>query len=160
MEEQNVNPTETEGAGVQAEQTVQASEEAKAPVQTGEAEAAVQTGEAEGSAEAEGPAEAGELKTGEEQAEHPFLKYIRQAFAKEHIDEFMNKLSDDQKSFIYVFCSGFETAIGRHIVGVYDSDYIEGYHFTKEVLDSLRIIVKPVDVKDTDLKFTIVAQLV
>ena len=154
MEEQNVNPTETEGAEVQAEQTVQASEEAEAPVQTAEAEASVQTGEAEGSAEA------GELKTGEEQAEDPFLKYIRQAFAKEHIDEFMNKLSDDQKSFIYVFCSGFETAIGRHIVGVYDSDYIEGYHFTKEVLDSLRIIVKPVDVKDTDLKFTIVAQLV
>lgn len=96
----------------------------------------------------------------EEQPEDPFLKYIRQAFAKEHIDEFMSGLTDDQKSFVYVFCSGFETAIGRHIVGVYDTAYIEGYHFTKEVLDSLRIIVKPVDVKDTNLKFTIVAQLV
>ena len=102
----------------------------------------------------------GAVEADEEKQEDPFLKYIRQAFAKEHIDEFMAGLTDDQKSFIYVFCSGFETAIGRHIVGVYDSAYIEGYHFTKEVLDSLRIIVKPVDVKDTNLKFTIVAQLV
>lgn len=105
------------------------------------------------------PAE-GQQPEAEEQTEDPFLKYIRQAFAKEHIDEFMGSLTDDQKSFVYVFCSGFETAIGRHIVGVYDTAYIEGYHFTKEVLDSLRIIVKPVDVKDTNLKFTIVAQLV
>ena len=105
------------------------------------------------------PAE-GQQSEAEEQTEDPFLKYIRQAFAKEHIDEFMGSLTDDQKSFVYVFCSGFETAIGRHIVGVYDTAYIEGYHFTKEVLDSLRIIVKPVDVKDTNLKFTIVAQLV
>ncbi len=106
------------------------------------------------------PADAGGEAPAEEREEDPFLKYIRQAFAKEHIDEFMQTLTDDQKSFIYVFCSGFETAIGRHIVGVYDTAYIEGYHFTKEVLDSLRIIVKPVDVKDTNLKFTIVAQLV
>lgn len=139
MEEQNVNVPDS--AEAQAEQTVQkaqAPEEATAPEE----------------------AKAGEVNAGEEQPEDPFLKYIRQAFSKEHIDEFMQKLTDDQKSFVYVFCSGFETAIGRHIVGVYDSDYIEGYHFTKEVLDSLRIIVKPVDVKDTDLKFTIVAQLV
>lgn len=160
MEEQNVNfPDNAEEQTMQAEQQaeqqaeeqpVQAPEEAEAPVQTEEA----------GSAEAPEEAKAGELKADEEQAEDPFLKYIRQAFAKEHIDEFMQKLSDDQKSFVYVFCSGFETAIGRHIVGVYDTDYIEGYHFTKEVLDSLRIIVKPVEVKDTELKFTIVAQLV
>lgn len=114
--------------------------------------------------EAEAPKEAGageEAKEAEGSEEaNPFLEYMRNAFAKEHIDEFMATLSDDQKSFIYVFCSGFETAIGRHIVGVYDSAYIEGYHFTKEVLDSLRIVIKPVDVKDSDLKFTIVAQLV
>ena len=114
--------------------------------------------EAEAPKEAEGSEEAKEAEGSEEA--NPFLEYMRNAFAKEHIDEFMATLSDDQKSFIYVFCSGFETAIGRHIVGVYDSAYIEGYHFTKEVLDSLRIVIKPVDVKDSDLKFTIVAQLV
>lgn len=114
--------------------------------------------EAEAPKEAEAAQEAGGAEASEEA--NPFLEYMRNAFAKEHIDEFMETLSDDQKSFIYVFCSGFETAIGRHIVGVYDSAYIEGYHFTKEVLDSLRIVIKPVDVKDSDLKFTIVAQLV
>ncbi len=113
---------------------------------------------AEAPKEAVGAEEAKETEGSEEA--NPFLEYMRNAFAKEHIDEFMATLSDDQKSFIYVFCSGFETAIGRHIVGVYDSAYIEGYHFTKEVLDSLRIVIKPVDVKDSDLKFTIVAQLV
>ena len=117
--------------------------------------------EAEAPKEAEGAAGAEEAKEAEGSEEaNPFLEYMRNAFAKDHIDEFMATLSDDQKSFIYVFCSGFETAIGRHIVGVYDSAYIEGYHFTKEVLDSLRIVIKPVDVKDSDLKFTIVAQLV
>lgn len=114
--------------------------------------------EAQAPKEASGSEEAKEAEGSEEA--NPFLEYMRNAFAKEHIDEFMATLSDDQKSFIYVFCSGFETAIGRHIVGVYDSAYIEGYHFTKEVLDSLRIVIKPVDVKDSDLKFTIVAQLV
>ena len=114
---------------------------------------AVQSDEAQ---EATGPETDGEAS----EEKNPFLDYMRNAFAKEHIDEFMGTLTDDQKSFIYVFCSGFETAIGRHIVGVYDSAYIEGYHFTKEVLDSLRIVIKPVDVKDSDLKFTIVAQLV
>jgi len=118
--------------------------------------------QAEATTEAAEAQEAVETQTGIETPEekNPFLEYMRNAFAKEHIDEFMATLTDDQKSFIYVFCSGFETAIGRHIVGVYDSAYIEGYHFTKEVLDSLRIIIKPVDVKDSDLKFTIVAQLI
>lgn len=143
MEEQIVNVADN--AEPKAEQTVQ---ETQAPAASAEAPAAEE-------------AASGEVNAAEEQQnEDPFLKYIRQAFSKEHIDEFMQKLTDDQKSFVYVFCSGFETAIGRHIVGVYDTDYINGYHFTKEVLDSLRIIVKPVDVKDTDLKFTIVAQLV
>ena len=126
------------------------SEEQAAPTPEAQtAEEATATQEAQAPEGAEGAEEA-----------NPFLEYMRNAFAKEHIDEFMEKLTDDQKSFIYVFCSGFETAIGRHIVGVYDSAYIEGYHFTKEVLDSLRIVIKPVDVKDSDLKFTIVAQLV
>lgn len=118
--------------------------------------------ETETTSEAKEAQKAVETQTGIETPEekNPFLDYMRNAFAKEHIDEFMSTLTDDQKSFIYVFCSGFETAIGRHIVGVYNSEYIEGYHFTKEVLDSLRIVIKPVDVKDSDLKFTIVAQLI
>jgi hypothetical protein len=118
--------------------------------------------ETETTSEAKEAQEAVETQAGIETPEekNPFLDYMRNAFAKEHIDEFMSTLTDDQKSFIYVFCSGFETAIGRHIVGVYNSEYIEGYHFTKEVLDSLRIVIKPVDVKDSDLKFTIVAQLI
>lgn len=143
MEEQTVNVADN--VEPKAKQTVQETQASAAPAETPAAEEAASS----------------EVNAAEEQQnEDPFLKYIRQAFSKEHIDEFMQKLTDDQKSFVYVFCSGFETAIGRHIVGVYDSSYIEGYHFTKEVLDSLRIIVKPVDVKDTDLKFTIVAQLV
>jgi len=98
----------------------------------------------------------------EEKAEevNPFFSYVKNAFAREHIDDFMKTLTDEQKSFIYVFCSGFETAIGRHIVGVYDTDYINGYHFTKDILDTLKVIIKPVEVEDNKLKFTIVAQLV
>lgn len=126
------------------ENVVEEAKQAEAPTEAAEAQEAVET-------------QTG-IETPEEK--NPFLEYMRNAFAKEHIDEFMATLTDDQKSFIYVFCSGFETAIGRHIVGVYDSAYIEGYHFTKEVLDSLRIIIKPVDVKDSELKFTIVAQLI
>ena len=95
-----------------------------------------------------------------QQEENPFFGYVKNAFAREHIDEFMKTLTDEQKSFIYVFCSGFETAIGRHIVGVYDTDYINGFHFTKEILETLKIIIKPVEVEDNKLKFTIVAQLV
>jgi len=133
----------------QDEVVANVAEEQVQPDAPAEAEAPKEADSAEEAKEAEGSEEA-----------NPFLEYMRNAFAKNHIDEFMATLSDDQKSFIYVFCSGFETAIGRHIVGVYDSAYIEGYHFTKEVLDSLRIVIKPVDVKDSDLKFTIVAQLV
>ena len=133
----------------QDEVATNVAEEQVQPDAPAEAQAPKEASSAEEAKEAEGSEEA-----------NPFLEYMRNAFAKEHIDEFMATLSDDQKSFIYVFCSGFETAIGRHIVGVYDSAYIEGYHFTKEVLDSLRIVIKPVDVKDSDLKFTIVAQLV
>lgn len=98
--------------------------------------------------------------TAEKEEDNPFFEYLKNAFAKEHIDSFMNTLTDEQKTFIYVFCSGFETAIGRHIVGVYDTAYIEGFHFTKEILESLKIIIKPVEVEDNKLKFTIVAQLV
>jgi hypothetical protein len=133
----------------QDEVVANVAEEQVQPDAPAEAEAPKEADSAEEAKEAEGSEEA-----------NPFLEYMRNAFAKPHIDEFMATLTDDQKSFIYVFCSGFETAIGRHIVGVYDSAYIEGYHFTKEVLDSLRIVIKPVDVKDSDLKFTIVAQLV
>ncbi len=95
-----------------------------------------------------------------QQEENPFFAYVKNAFSREHIDEFMKTLTDEQKSFIYVFCSGFETAIGRHIVGVYDTDYINGFHFTKEILETLKIIIKPVEVEDSQLKFTVVAQLV
>jgi len=142
-------------------ETPETAEEAKeAPVseeakEAQEAEAPVEQEQA-----AEQPAEQPAEGEAPKEEENPFLDYIRNAFAKEHIDKFMETLDEDQKSFVYVFCSGFETAIGRHIVGVYDSEYIEGFHFTKEVLDSLRIIVKPVEVKDSKLKFTVVAQLV
>ena len=101
-----------------------------------------------------------EETTAAPESENPFFAYVKNAFSREHIDEFMKTLTDEQKSFVYVFCSGFETAIGRHIVGVYDTEYINGYHFTKEILDTLKIIVKPVEVEDNNLKFTIVAQLI
>lgn len=139
-----------------AQNEVQPTEETAdfaADFQAQKAQEAVEAQEATAAAEASQP-------EGVVEEKNPFLEYMRNAFSKPYIDEFMNTLTDDQKSFVYVFCSGFETAIGRHIVGVYDSSYIEGFHFTKDVLDSLRIVIKPVDVKDSDLKFTIVAQLV
>ena len=147
MEEVKEMPVEEVENEVAEEQKASEASQTEESAEEQEASEAPQTEEAEGGAE--NPEE-----------KNPFLDYMRNAFAKEHIDEFMATLTDDQKSFIYVFCSGFETAIGRHIVGVYDSAYIEGFHFTKEVLDSLRIVIKPIDVKDSDLKFTIVAQLI
>lgn len=145
-----------------AQEATKVEESAGAEQEAMQAQEAPQAEEAAEATEAPETQEQVEGQEGTEESEekNPFLEYMRNAFAKEHIDSFMETLTDDQKSFIYVFCSGFETAIGRHIVGVYDSAYIEGYHFTKEVLDSLRIVIKPVDVKDSDLKFTIVAQLV
>ena len=145
-----------------AKEEFQPTQETKAPETASEAQEAQ---EAQEIVETPEVPEGGQLETGQsndapEEEKNPFLEYMRNAFSKSHIDEFMNTLTDDQKSFVYVFCSGFETAIGRHIVGVYDTSYIEGFHFTKDVLDSLRIVIKPVDVKDSDLKFTIVAQLV
>jgi hypothetical protein len=41
---------------------------------------------------------------------------------------------------------------------VYDYDYINGFHFTTELLDSLGIILRPIEVTDLEMKFVVVAQ--
>ena len=89
---------------------------------------------------------------------NPFLDYIQSVFVKERFEEYMNSLNEDQKKFILTFILGFQAALGRNIVGVYDYDYINGFHFTTELLDSLGIILRPIEVTDLEMKFVVVAQ--
>ena len=94
----------------------------------------------------------------EQTTSNPFLDYIQSAFVKERFEEYMNTLNEEQKKFIVTFILGFQSALGRNIVGVYDYDYINGFHFTSELLDSLRIILRPIEVTDLEMKFVVVAQ--
>lgn len=94
----------------------------------------------------------------EQTPSNPFLDYIQSAFVKERFEEYMNTLNEEQKKFIVTFILGFQSALGRNIVGVYDYDYINGFHFTSELLDSLRIILRPIEVTDLEMKFVVVAQ--
>lgn len=94
----------------------------------------------------------------EEPVSNPFMDYIQSAFVKERFEEYMNTLNEEQKKFIVTFILGFQSALGRNIVGVYDYDYINGFHFTSELLDSLRIILRPIEVTDLEMKFVVVAQ--
>ena len=91
-------------------------------------------------------------------ASNPFLDYIQSAFSKEHFEGYMNSLNEEQRKFILTFILGFQAAIGRNIVGVYDYDYINGFHFTTELLDSIGIILRPIEVTDLEMKFVVVAQ--
>lgn len=91
-------------------------------------------------------------------ASNPFLDYIQSAFNKEHFEGYMDSLNEEQKKFLLTFVLGFQSAIGRNIVGVYDYDYINGFHFTTELLDSLGIVFRPIEVTDLEMKFVVVAQ--
>ena len=94
----------------------------------------------------------------EQIASNPFLDYIQGIFVKERFEDYMNTLSEEQRKFILTFILGFQTAIGRNIVGVYDYNYISGFHFTQELLDSLGIVMRPIEVTDLEMKFVVVAQ--
>lgn len=89
---------------------------------------------------------------------NPFFAYLQGVFSKEKSDEFINSLDDEQKRFVLNFVLGFQTAIGCNIVGIYDYEYIEGFHFTAELLQSVNVILKPVEVTDMNMKFVLVAQ--
>ena len=94
----------------------------------------------------------------EQNLSNPFIDYIQKAFVKERFEEYINTLNEEQKKFILTFILGFQAAIGHNIVGVYDYDYINGFHFTKELLDSLGIVLRPIEVTDLEMKFVVVAQ--
>ena len=93
-----------------------------------------------------------------EQQFNPFLDYLQKCFSEEKSLEYISTLDEEQKSFISSFILGFQSAIGRNIVGVYDYSYIEGFHFTIELLQSLNIVLKPIEVEDKNMKFVLVAQ--
>lgn len=95
----------------------------------------------------------------EQNLSNPFIDYIQKAFVKERFEEYINSLNEEQKKFILTFILGFQAALGRNIVGVYDYDYINGFHFTQELLDSLGIILRPIEVTDLEMKFVVVAQI-
>ena len=94
----------------------------------------------------------------EEQQFNPFLDYLQKCFSEEKSVEYISSLDEDQKAFLSSFILGFQSAIGRNIVGVYDYSYIEGFHFTVELLQSLNIVLKPIEVEDKNMKFVLVAQ--
>ena len=94
----------------------------------------------------------------QEQEVNPFFDYLQKVFSKEKTDEFIEKLTPEQNKFIMPFVSGFQSALGRPIIGVYDYSYIEGFHFTKEILDAVHILIRSIEVTDLNIKFVIVAQ--
>ena len=88
----------------------------------------------------------------------PEAKYIFNIFRKEKIDEFLDSLNDEQKKFVYIFVSGFQTALNKNIVGIYSKDYIVSRELTEDLLKSYSIKVKEISVNDIDLNFMIIWQ--
>lgn len=89
---------------------------------------------------------------------NPFFAYLQSVFSKEKVESYFSSLNEDQQKFLSAFVSGFQSAIGRTIVGVYDYDYIDGFHFTPELLKTVNIVLRPIEVTDLEIKFVIVAQ--
>lgn len=89
---------------------------------------------------------------------NPFFNYLQSAFNKERSEEFIETLNEEQKKFVFNFVLGFQSAIGHSIVGVYSYEYIEGFHFTQELLQSVNIVLRPIEVTDLEMKFVVVAQ--
>lgn len=100
-----------------------------------------------------------EVKEEVEEKKNPFFDYLQSVFDKKHVDEYIEKLNEKQKEFLFVFISGFETALNRHIIGVYEKSYIEGHHFTEDILKSVNLILRPIEVTDLELNFVIAVQL-
>ena len=89
---------------------------------------------------------------------NPFFAYLQSAFNKERADEYFSTLNEEQKKFLSAFVSGFQSAMGRTIVGVYDYNYIDGFHFTPEILQTVNVVLRPIEVTDLEMKFVVVAQ--
>lgn len=87
---------------------------------------------------------------------NPILEYFYEIFSQEHINELLNSLNDEQKKFIMYFVSGFETCLDRHIIGVYDTNYLASKRLTKEVIEKLNLNFKSIVAKSIGLNFTIV----
>ena len=100
----------------------------------------------------------GEEQKPPEEPVNPFFTYLQSAFNKEKTDEYFSSLNEEQKKFISAFVSGFQSAIGRNIVGVYDYNYIDGFHFTPEVLQTVNVFLRPIEVTDLQMKFVVVGQ--
>ena len=94
----------------------------------------------------------------QEEPMNPFFAYLQSAFNKERADEYFNSLNDEQKKFLSAFVSGFQSAMGRTIVGVYEYSYIDGFHFTPEILQTVNVVLRPIEVTDLEMKFVVVAQ--
>lgn len=100
----------------------------------------------------------GEEKVAPVEEINPFFDYLQRAFSKEKSDEYLGSLSEEQKKFLFAFVSGFQSAIGYNIVGVYDFDYIDGFHFTPEILKTVNVVTRPIEVTDLEMKFVLVVQ--
>lgn len=100
----------------------------------------------------------GEEQKPQEEPVNPFFAYLQSAFNKEKTDEYFSSLNEEQKKFISAFVSGFQSAIGRSIVGVYDYNYIDGFHFTPEILQTVNVFLRPIEVTDLEMKFVVVGQ--
>lgn len=94
----------------------------------------------------------------QEEPVNPFFAYLQNSFRKEKADEYFESLNEEQKKFLAAFVSGFQSAMGRTIVGVYDYNYIDGFHFTPEILQTVNVVLKPIEVTDLEMKFVVVAQ--
>lgn len=97
-------------------------------------------------------------QSAQEEQTNPFFAYLQSAFDKAHSESFVETLTEEQKKFVLAFVLGFQSAIGHSVVGVYDYNYIEGFHFTQELLQSVNIVLRPIEVTDLELKFVVVAQ--
>lgn len=90
--------------------------------------------------------------------ENVVLEYCKGIFTKEKNDEFFASLNEEQKKFLSIFVLGFQSAIGHQIVGVYDYDYLNKFNLNQDILNSVHIILRPIEITDINIKFVIVAQ--
>lgn len=91
--------------------------------------------------------------------ENVVLEYCKGIFTKEKSDEFFSGLTEEQKKFLNIFVLGFQSAIGNQIVGVYDYDYINNLKLNQDILNSIHIILRPIEITDINIKFVIVTQI-
>jgi hypothetical protein len=94
----------------------------------------------------------------DENASNPLFVYLQNAFSKVKVDEYFASLNAEQQKFLSAFVAGFQSAIGKNIVGVYEFSYIEGFHFTQEILQTVNVVLRPIEVTDLEMKFVVVAQ--